>query len=336
MDLTKHWAATLDDYAIDLAWSPDSSLLAAASAAGTIRLFASDDGSERQHWTGHEGGANCLAFAPGGSHLASGGQDGNLKFWDAASGQHTATVALGGWVDHIAWRPRIGADPLIGAAAGKTLRFIATDGTVRHAAPDAPKTITALAWDPTGGCVAAAHFGAVRLWDADDFGLQKEFPYANAIHALAWSPTGTWLVSGNQDPSVHLWMPESDMELQMSGYETKVKHLSFDSTGHWLATSGGRDACLWDFSGPGPEGRAPQMLPHDRPVCAVAFQTRHGLLATSAQDGSVMFWSPERRQPLRATIRMPGGATRLRWSPDDRYLAIGAESGAVYVLRSQL
>ena len=32
MNFAKHWAATLDDYAIDLAWSPDGSLLAVASA----------------------------------------------------------------------------------------------------------------------------------------------------------------------------------------------------------------------------------------------------------------------------------------------------------------
>ena len=33
MELTKHWAAQLDDYVIDLAWSPDGSLLAAASGS---------------------------------------------------------------------------------------------------------------------------------------------------------------------------------------------------------------------------------------------------------------------------------------------------------------
>jgi len=173
----------------------------------------------------------------------------------------------------------------------------------------------------------------VRFWDADDFLVQKEFPYANGIHALVWSPDGRWLVSGNQDPSVHLWLPEQDQELHMSGYEGKVKFLSFDHTSRWLATSGGRDACVWDCSGAGPEGREPAMLPHEAPVCAVRFQNAHGLLATGAADGSVQLWGPERRQPLRATVRMPSPATRLAWSPDDKQLAIGTERGAVYVLK---
>ena len=88
MDLTKHWAATLDDYAIDLAWSPDGSLLAAASAAGPISVLAAADGTRAHLLPGHPDGANCLAWRPGESRLlASGGQDGAVRFWDAPAGQ---------------------------------------------------------------------------------------------------------------------------------------------------------------------------------------------------------------------------------------------------------
>jgi WD40 repeat protein len=282
-----------------------------------------------------------------------------VKFWDAAAGQHTATAALGNaWVEHVAWRPvqrtedgeprtdsksggpssvlrSPSSAPLLAAASGRKLVFLKPDGALMHTFKDAPKTLSALAWQPAGGCVAAAYFGGVCLWDADDFIAQKEFPYANGIHALVWSPDGKWLVSGNQDPSVHLWIPEKDIELHMSGYEGKVKQLSFDCTSRWLATSGGRDACIWDCTGDGPEGREPAMLPHEAPVCAVCFQNSHGLLATASADGVVQLWSPERRSPLRATVRMPSAATKLAWSPDDTLLAIGSEKGAVYVLKCE-
>ena len=119
----------------------------------------------------------------------------------------------------------------------------------------------------------------------------------------------------------------------MSGYEAKVKDLSFDHSGRWLATGGGAEGCVWDCLGAGPEGREPTMLPHEARICAVAFQNRHGLLATAAQDGAVRLWSPDRRQPLRANVKLPSPATRLTWSPDDRLLAIGSEQGIVYVLK---
>lgn len=334
MQLTKHWAAQLDDYAIDLAWSTDGATLAAASSAGPVSLFAAADGKRGPILPGHDNGTNCLAWSPGSATLATGGQDGAVKFWDTAAGQHTATAALGNaWVEHVAWRPGKNSAPLLAASAGRKLIFVKPDGAIAHTFKDAPKTLTALAWQPAGGCVASAYFGGVALWDADDFVAQKEFPYANGIHALVWSPDSKWLVSGNQDPSVHLWIPEKDIELHMSGYEGKVKFLSFDQTSRWLATSGGRDGCVWDCTGDGPEGREPVMLPHEAPICAVSFQNTHGLLATASMDGTVQLWSPERAKPLRATVKMPSPATKLAWSSDDSLLAIGSEKGAIYVLK---
>ncbi|HEY0947566.1 MAG TPA: WD40 repeat domain-containing protein [Opitutaceae bacterium] len=343
MQLTKHWPAQLDDYVIDLGWSADGAQLAAASAAGPVYLFASTDGAKQHEFAAHEGGTNALAWHPAQRLLATGGQDGAVKLWDAATGQHTATAELGNaWVEQLAWRPSAfhaqlsplnTQPPLLAAAAGRQLTLLNPDGSVRHAFKPAPKTLSALAWHPGGGAVASAYFGGVCLWDADDFLAQKEFAYGNGIHALVWSPDGRWLVSGNQDPSVHLWLPEEDQEFHMSGYEGKVKELSFDHTGRWLATGGGKDACLWDCSGTGPEGREPLMFPHDAKVCAVAFQRTHGLLASASQDGVLQLWSPERKQPLRATVRMPAAATKLAWSPDDELLAVGTENGTVFVLR---
>jgi WD40 repeat protein len=363
MQLTKHWAGQLDDYVIDLAWSPDGSQLAAASAAGPVSLFSSVDGAKQHELPGHDGGTNCIVWqnateettaaaddiAKAASILVSGGQDCAVKFWDARAGQHTATAKLGNmWVEYLAWVPprRPDSTPasrvqeaarpaLLFASAGRVLTALRTDATVAHTFKPAPKTISALAARPAGGSIAAAYFGAVMLWDTDDFVAQKELPYANGIQALVWSPDSKWLVSGNQDPSVHLWIPDDDVELHMSGYEGKVKVLSFDHTSRWLATSGGREACIWDCAGAGPENREPAMLPHEGPVVAVKFQTAHGLLATAASDGVVQLWSPERRQPLRATVKMPSAATKLAWSPDDKYLAIGSEKGVIYVLKCE-
>jgi WD40 repeat protein len=372
MQLTKHWATTLDDYVIDVAWAPSAAQLAAASAAGPVSVFATDTGTSLHVLPGHEAGTNCIAWMPAARDqeprttglpssaltLATGGQDGTVKLWDAAAGQHITTAKLGNaWVEHLAWRPVAQASgdrgpetargkpslspvsgplsPVLAATSGRDFVLLNPDGSIRHKFKPAPKTISALAAQPGGGCFAVAYFGGVVLWDADDFVAQKEYAYGNGIHALAWSPDNKWLVSGNQDPSVHLWIPEKDIELNMSGYETKVKHLSFDHNSRWLATSGGRDACVWDCSGAGPEGREPMMLPHAAPVCAVAFQNQHGLLATGSQDGVVQLWSPDRKQALRATIRMPVAASKLVWSPDDRFLAIGSEKGALYVLKSE-
>ncbi|MSU46495.1 MAG: WD40 repeat domain-containing protein [Lacunisphaera sp.] len=376
MNFTKHWAATLDDYAIDLAWSPlpddgedkhragssqqrrDGTLLAVASAAGGITLYDAATGAVQHALAGHANGANCLAWMPahlrtedGGRKtdiLATGGQDGCVRFWDAAAGQQTAEAKLGSaWVEHLAWRPvqrtedgGLKAEALLFAAAGKKLFVLRSDGTLAHTFPDAPKTISALAISPPSvlrplpSVIAAAYFGGVCLWDATTFAAQKELPYGNAILALTSSPDGRWLVAGCHDNSVHLWVPAEDLELHMSGYETRLKELSFSHDSKWLATGGGKDVCVWDCAGAGPEGREPLQLPQTARTTAVAFQNQHSLLATGDAGGTFTLWAPTRKNPMVAEVKMPSVATKFAWKPDDSLLAVGTEKGVVYVFKT--
>jgi len=362
MDFAKHWAASLDDYAIDLAWSSDGAMLAAASQSGGIVLYDAATGAVKHRLAGHEDGTNCLAWRPLPSSqpsapsaqplLASGGQDGCVRFWDAASGVQTAEVKLGtAWVEHLVWQvvPRTEdggqkTDVLLFAATGRKLVALRSDGTVAHTFPDAPKTISALASSPalssqpsalSSPAVAAACFGHVVVWDAAAFTAQKEFPYGNAIYALTWSPDRRWLVAGCHDNAVHLWAPaEENLELHMSGYETRLKELSFSHDSKWLATGGGRDSCVWDCAGAGPEGREPLMLPHSARVCALAFQHTHGLLASGSANGEFTLWSPARKNPMVAEVTMPAAATKFAWRGDDALLAVGTEKGNIFVFKT--
>jgi len=243
-------------------------------------------------------------------------------------------------VEHLQWRPgainsksQIPNPNLLAVAAGRRLLFLNPDGTTAHLFKEAPKTLSALAWHPNAGAIAAASFGRVVIWDADDFHVQREYPYGSAIEILVWSPDGRWLVAGAQDNAVHLWLPAEDQEFHMSGYETKVRELSFSSDSRWLATGGARDACVWDCTGAGPEGREPVALPHPDRVCAVAFQRVHDLLATADNSGGVGLWSLIGGESRVATVKLTAPASNLAWSPDDTMLAIGSQKGGVLVLR---
>ncbi len=332
LQLVRTGAALLDDYVTALDWSAaEGGRLATASAAGTVAVFAVNRGMERREACAHANGADALAWHPTLPLLASGGGDGCVHLWDAATGRVVAEIPLGREpAALLAWRPGDGESRLA-AACGRRLVLLDPAGAVRHEFPEASKHISAFAWAPDGATLAASHFGGVRLFDQTG-DLREELGYDVAVRALTWSPDGRWLVVANQDASVHIWDRARADELHMRGYEEPVRALAFDRASRWLATNGGPAAFVWDCGGPGPRDRTPVMLEHEASVGAVAFQRRSGLLATASEDGEVVLWSPERMLPRRARVRLEAGApTLLAWSPDDRLLAVGGAGGGVEV-----
>jgi len=337
--LTRVWSAAAPDHVVALAWAPDGRTLAAAAGTGPVTLLDAATGAVRTVVRAHERGAAVVAFHPAGGPLATAGMDGAARLWHPHTAAPVADLPGGGaaWVERLAWA----ADgSRLAVAAGRTVRLWTPDGRRLADLTDRPSTVSDLAWQPGGDTLTALVYGGVKLWTVPAAGppTSRLFAWKGSPLKMAWSPDGRLLAHGNQDATVHFWYAGTAEDLQMSGYPTKVRELSWDRTGRFLATGGGNAVCVWDCGGAGPAGSTPQMLAghaEGTTLAAVEYQRQGFLLASAGTDGRVCLWQPANaKRPLAGAADGAGAAACLAWSPDDKYLAVGYESGAVAVFRS--
>jgi WD40 repeat protein len=119
-DLGMFGEDTLDS----LAFSPDSRLLAAGFASGTIRFWEMTTPTPSRSLEGHRGKVQALAFTPDGKTLLSGGGDGAVRGWDVSTGHPRSAFDWDiGNVRTIALAP----DGMTAAAGGDDGRVILWD-----------------------------------------------------------------------------------------------------------------------------------------------------------------------------------------------------------------
>ncbi len=184
-----------------LALAPDGSRLAAAGEDGVVALWqigAAPADALALH--GHTGAVNTLAFSPDGRQLASAGNDGSVRIWDGEDGAQLAVLtagensALANFINLVVYSPD-----------GKWLASGSSAGGVRlwrvpaEAGPDQAQVDPAVTSIPLRGHNAA-------------------------VHALRFSPDGSWLASADDGGEVRLWsVAQPDDNLLLGRHTANVR-----------------------------------------------------------------------------------------------------------------
>ena len=95
----------------DVAFSPDGTRIASASADRTLRLW--DTHTEQpvgQPMTGHTDYLNSVAFSPDGKRIASGGDDKTIRLWPGYADTTTLCAKLTANMSHQQWRDWVSPD----------------------------------------------------------------------------------------------------------------------------------------------------------------------------------------------------------------------------------
>ncbi|GAA6231027.1 ribosome biogenesis protein BOP1 isoform X1 [Lates japonicus] len=153
-------------------------------------------------YRGHSGLVRSISVSPSGQWLASGSDDGSVRFWEVRSSRCMKTVQVGGAVKSVAWNP----NPSV------CLLAVALDSVVLLLSPSLADRQVVLASErllsgqqevePAEGA------GSVPWGEAEgeelNQGIRLRIQHPKAVHQVVWHTKGDYLASVMPDHSSHL------------------------------------------------------------------------------------------------------------------------------------
>ncbi len=315
---------------LSVAVSPDSSLIAAGTANGEIRLWQSPGGTPYMTYKGHTDWVGAVAFSPNGHTLASGSDDHTVRLWDVETGHHLHTLeGHSGWVQAVAFSPD---EKFLATGSEDCTVQIWDVNNAMHVATFSGHTnkIYSVAFSPDGKLLATAgEDKTVRIWSvASGECFQIFHEHKGWVQSVVFSPDGQLLASGGGDHTIRVWHVDTGTCIRvLLGHTGWVQSVVFSPDGQLLASgSEDRTIRIWDTTHwdclrtlQGPRSR----------IYSVAFSSNKQVLVSGSADQAINLWETKNWESLTTLKGYSNRIYSIAFSPDGQRLASGSDDQAV-------
>ncbi len=307
-------------------FSPDGTYLAVGTDVG-VWLYDVQDGTETALFSDHVGQVNALAFSQDGNLLASGGfNNPAIEVWKLDNKSNYATIELNQptiTLSALAFYGRI----LVGYSSREVIYWKVEDSRALSKIDFAADFLTVVFSRDGSNLAAIDKEEKIRLFDTRISSQYAMLPGHRGgrdsdIHALAFSPDNSMLLSGGEDRTVLIWDVQDQVRMKtLRGHNAWVTAVAWSEDGKTVASG---DAVAFSTER----------------VKSLVFSHDGTTLASGSNDGTVLLWDWDKiknniianhkgedlisvllpvPEPITYASKTEEAKTVLKWLNDNRY-----------------